>query len=373
MAMKKLWCAAVVAVWCGACTSRPGDTPDAGTPQGGSSSSGTPSSSAGPSSAPAGSSAAGSSLGSSSVAGSGPCAATESEIHAWVDAHLECNVAADCVRLSVGLDVPDSPGFCDLVAAPGGDLGALRALTAAWDPGTCSDGVCGFEPGVADCSADKRCVMRAETPCDQCDFSDVNPVCTEGNQNAVNACVAQNCLMDPVAAPGLCRDSAACDSAGGQCHVQMAEGPHCPAGSLFDVSDPENGCAQGNWASTCCTPTWEYPCTFLGNANPGFAKNPFTCQPSGGADICAGGLMVDACSFPVALSQFAGNVTGEGTLAVAQDGTATLTAESSDGATTTCTGVLAFGTQVSTWSCNACTAGGSCQVCSVPQSGICRL
>ena len=304
------------------------------------------------------------------------CEAVRAQIVAWLDAHQSCSDAAPCTRLDPPA-LPQHPDFCNALAAPGEDGDELQALLDAWSAAQCTEQiVCGFEPGEAQC-VNGTCQL-SESQCHTCDPTELDPMCTVHNQNAINACYAEHCLMSEVAHPGFCDDSPECVAAGGTCEETFSFDPPCPDGTRWDTADPEHACPNGNLWNTCCIP-WAEPCSFVAGSMT-LSLDPFTCAaPTGqGAPwMCLHQVEQSSCTLDSVLEQSLGETHDATVTMVAQLGSVVTVqgTHNQTGRTFVCTGEVSYDVSTqSPWSCETCDAGGTtCETCTIGQSWRCTL
>lgn len=317
--------------------------------------------------------------------GGGPfdCAALLDQLVAFAEAHQSCDESNPCVRLDPPLFPDNDPLLCSLDAALGDDGAALAALVDSWNESDCGpvsidgDFVCGAAPGQATCEAGK-CVRKDPlAECDTCDTT-LDPVCTVGNQNALNACFAEKCLLEAVAYPGYCEDSATCDAAGGDCEATFLDEPFCPLGSKYDLADMAQGCAQGNLVGTCCTP-WAEPCAFVAFSY-NLSLDPFTCAdpPTSPPWTCLYIAEQTSCSASATLAHALEDIPADVSVEVGPGHQVVVNGTHGEtGRTFVCTGEMGYGmtdADGAIWSCTACDAGGtSCTTCDVVEHRYCDL
>lgn len=305
------------------------------------------------------------------------CDALAGAMRDWVDAHQRCTAEDACQRLD---DViPTNAGICDPLGAPGEDLDDLQALADAWTALGCeTDGVCGFTPGAAVCSDAGTCTLEIDDDCESCP-TELDPVCTESGENAVNECWAAECLQARAWEPGFCPDSAECTAAGGTCdETYFTADPPCADGTYWDAMEPfSNGCAGGNLRNECCIP-WNQPCSYVASSNT-LSLDPFTCAPPTGDGqpwTCLHALdQEDTCAIDGIVEQPLGPTYPADIVVTAAFGsTVHVEGLHENGSSFTCDGVVSFAFDViSTWSCEACDVDGECTTCDIDQTAYCAL
>lgn len=294
----------------------------------------------------------------------------------WLADHQSCSGEGSCQRLEE--IIPSNAGICDPIASPGDDLDDLMALAAAWEALGCeSEGSCGLTPGDAVCSDAGTCTLDTTDDCAACP-NELDPVCTDDGQNAVNACWAAECLQARSWEPGYCPDSAQCVEAGGTCEESyFTAEPPCVDGLRWDPADvTAKGCAGGNLRNECCVP-WEEPCSFVASSNT-LSLDPFTCAAPTGEGVpwtCLHANAQDTCELEGRVEQPAGETYDADVVVTAGLGSnVNVVGTHANGSTFTCDGVVSFAFDVvSTWTCEACDAEGACTACEIDQTAYCAF